>query len=487
MKKIFLLLKTHCLLLTAYCLLLTTTAQAGVGSSSGLEFLKLGGGARPLAMGEAFTGLADDASALFYNPAGLAQINFPEILTMYNRWFLEVNQQMAGIVYPTNLGVVALGYSGLSSSDILSYDASGEAGPTFGTNSSCLNLSFSRKINPNLSWGITLKSINEKLEEVNGGALAFDAGLHYRLNSSLTLGVSALNLGSGVKFISETTPLPTSYRLGAAYSGKYLEENYNLTMDLVFWPEGLKPNFGLEYLIRNFFALRFGTSKGALRAGVGIVASLFAFDYAYLAHPDLGATHQVSISLLFGAEEKTKRIILEDLARGKAYLEQKKYAEAYLLFEKVVNLDPKNEEAQLLWKKAQVELERETFEKIFAEVKVERERTLEEIIASGKNFMNEGKYLEALAEFAKVLKADPTNREALKLQNEAQYKMESRLIEAAKEEARGYLGEAMKLVITGKYKEALEQVDKALEKDPRNKQAQELKKKLELILKIEKK
>jgi tetratricopeptide (TPR) repeat protein len=258
-------------------------------------------------------------------------------------------------------------------------------------------------------------------------------------------------------------------------------------MDLVFWPEGLKPNFGLEYLIRNFFALRLGTSSGNLRAGVGIVASLFTFDYAYLAHPDLGATHQVSISLLFGAEEKTKRIILEDLVRGKAYLEQKKYAEAYLLFERVVNLDPKNEEAQLLWKKAKVELERETFEKVFGEVKVERERTLEEIIASGKNFMNEGKYLEALAEFAKVLKADPTNREALKLQNEAQYKMESRLIEAAKEEARGYLGEAMKLVITGKYKEALDQVDKALEKDPRNKQAQELKKKLELILKIEKK
>ena len=481
MKKIFL------LLVTGYWLLVTTTAQAGVGSSSGLEFLKLGGGARPLAMGEAFTGLADDASALFYNPAGLAQINFPEILTMYNRWFLEVNQQIAGIVYPTNLGVVALGYSGLSSSDIPSYNASGEVGPTFGTNSSCLNLSFSRKINPHFSWGITLKSINEKLEEVSGGALALDAGLHYRFNPYLTLGVSALNLGSGVKFISETTPLPTSYRLGAAYSGKFLEENFTLASDLVSFPEGIKFNFGLEYQIRSFFTLRFGSSAGNLRAGMGIAANLFSFDYAYLAHPDLGTAHQASISILFGAEEKRKKFILENMARGKAYLEKKKYAEAYLLFEKVVNLDPKNEEAQLLWKKAQVELEREVFEKIFAEVKVERERTLEEIIASGKNFMNEGKYLEALAEFAKVLKADPTNREALKLQNEAQYKMESKLIEAAKEEARGYLGEAMKLVIIGKYKEALDQVDKALEKDPKNKQAQELKKKLELILKIEKK
>ncbi|MGB9613377.1 MAG: PorV/PorQ family protein, partial [Candidatus Margulisiibacteriota bacterium] len=428
-------MKSYGYLITGICLgiwLTTIPAQAGIGGSYGLEFLKLGGGARILGMGEAFVGLADDASAIFYNPAGLAQINFPEILSMYNRWFLEVNHQIAAVAYPTPFGIIALGYSGLSSGNIQSYNASGEVGATFNTSSSSLSLAFGRKINPNLSWGLCLKSVGEKLEETNGSTLAFDFGLHYRVNPFLTLGASALNLGSGIKFISETTALPTSYRLGAAYSGKFLDENFILSGDFLSYSDGTKLNLGLEYLIRNFFALRFGSSAGNLRAGIGILASLFSFDYAYLAHPDLGATHQASLSLLFGAEEKTKKMLLEKIAQGKAYLNQKKYADAYLLFEKVVNLDPKNEEAAILMRKAQVELERETFEKVFAEVKVEKERSLEEIIASGKNFMDQGKYLEALAEFAKVLKIEPTNREALKLQNEAQYKMESKLIETAK-------------------------------------------------------
>ena len=64
-----------CLFFVAWSLVIPV--QAGVGSSSGADFLRLGGGARPLGLGEAFVGQADDASAIFYNPAGLAQLNSP--------------------------------------------------------------------------------------------------------------------------------------------------------------------------------------------------------------------------------------------------------------------------------------------------------------------------------------------------------------------------------------------------------------------------
>jgi tetratricopeptide (TPR) repeat protein len=135
---------------------------------------------------------------------------------------------------------------------------------------------------------------------------------------------------------------------------------------------------------------------------------------------------------------------------------------------------------------AQNELEKEALRRVFAEKEVEVKRTIEEVLESGKKFLGEGKYLEALAEFSKVLKADPTHREALKLQSEAQFRMESQLIEQSKEEAKEYLAEAMKLVVLRKYKEALPQVEAALARDPQNKEAQALKKKLELILKLEK-
>jgi len=474
-----------CLFFVAWSLVIP--AQAGVGSSSGVDFLRLGGGARPLGLGEAFVGQADDASAIFYNPAGLAQLNFPEVLTMYNNYFVETSQQMVGVAYPVNFGVLGIGYSGLGSGDIQGYDNTGTKTSAFNTASSSLTLSLGRRINPNLSFGLGAKSISEKLEGASASTFALDAGLFYRVNSQFTLGLSILNLGSSLKFVSENTPLPTSYRLGAAFLTKLFDENININTDLVNFPEGLRLNLGAEYLIRNFLALRAGSAGGTLRAGLGLYANLFAFDYAYLGHADLGAAHQVSISILFGSEDKAKKLILENLALGKAYLDQKRYSDAVIRFEKVVALDPKNEEGLILYKKAQAELERAAFEKVFAEREVEIKRDINDIISSGKGFLSQGQYLEALAEFNKALRIEPTNREALRLQSEAQTKMETQLIEQSQTEARSTLGEAMRLVVIGKYKEALEQVDASLAKDPKNKQAQALQKKLQLILKLEKK
>lgn len=466
-------------------LLIMGISYAGVGTT-GASFLMLGGGARPLGLGDAYTGLADDLSSLFYNPAGLSGINYSEVTTMYNNWLAGTVQQMAGVAVPTNFGVLALGYSGLNSGNIQGYDATGALTSVFTTASSTINLALSRRVNPNLSLGASVKSISERLENNSASSLAFDAGLKYRFNSQLQAGLAVLNLGSPLKFITEQTPLPTTLRVGAAYATTLFDEDLNLATDIVNFAEGTKLDLGLEYIIRDFLALRLGSSAGTLRAGIGLSANLLALDYAYLGHSDLGATHQVSLSILFGGPLIEKKRVLEELALGKAYLKEQKYAEAALKFEKVLSLDPKNQEAQISLDKSRNELETQAFEKVFAEKKVETARTAAQIMESGKRYLDQKKYLEALGEFSNALKLEPTNREALKLQNEAQSKMESQLIEQSKTEARAYLGEAMKFVVTGKYQQASDQVNKALEKDPRNKQAQDLKKKLDLILKLEK-
>jgi tetratricopeptide (TPR) repeat protein len=472
-----------CLVFSISCLVFP--ADAGTGASSGVEFLKLGAGARPLAMGDAYTGLADDASALFYNPAGLANLNFPEVMTMYNKYLVDSMQQAAGIVYPTRFGILAVGYSGFNSGDIQGYDQNGTATSVFTTGSSCLSLSLGRKINPSLSFGLSLKQVSEKLEASSASAVAADAGLFYRVSPNVTAGLAALNLGSGLKFINDNTPFPTAYRGGVAYSSRVYEDEVNLTGDLVSYADGTKMNFGAEYIFRNLLALRAGLSGNSLRAGIGVAANLFSLDYAYLGHQDLGAAHQVSISLLFGAPEQSRKLVLEDLAYGKAYIKESKFTDAIISLDRVLDVDPKNEEANLLLKKAQNELDNQTLEKVFTQKQVEVQRSVGEIISSGKQFLDQGKYIEAVGEFGNALKLDPTNNEALKLQNQAQYKMESQLIEKSQTEAKEYLGEATKLVITGKYSEALEPLNKALAKDPKNKQALELKKKLELIQKIQ--
>ena len=462
-------------------------SYAGLGSSAGADFLNIGIGPRPIAMGEAFTGLADDSSALFYNPAGLAHLNFPEAYTMYNKWYADVNQQVAAFAVPTNLGVVGCAYQSLGSGDIQGYDANGAATSTFNTASSSLQLSFGRKLNPYLSMGGSIKSISERLESVSAGTYAIDAGLMYHVNPQFSLGLAALNLGPGITYIKETSPLPASYRLGAAYSARLFDDSFSVSSDLISYPDQSRVNLGFEYLMRNFFAVRAGVTGGALRGGIGIYANLFSFDYAYTGNADLGAAHQFSIGISLASPDKVKKLVMENLALGKAYLEQKKYADAALRFDKVLDLDKNNEEAQVLLNKSRAELEDAAFQQVFAEKTVEVKRSMDDILASGRNYMDQGKYLEALGEFNNALKLDPTNLTALKLQSDAQNKMETELIEKSREEAKGYLGEAMKQVITGNYDQALVQVNKALEKDPKNNQALELKKKLELILKIEKK
>jgi tetratricopeptide (TPR) repeat protein len=469
------------------CVVLIIPANAGTGASSGVEFLKLGAGARPLAMGDAYTGLADDTSALFYNPAGLANLNFPEVLTMYNKYFVDSIQQAAGFVYPTRFGVVGVGYSGFNSGDIQGYDQNGAVTSTFNTGSSCLTLSLGRQINPTLAFGLSLKQVSEKLASTSASAYAADAGLFYRINPNVTAGLAMTNLGSGLKFVSDNTPLPTAYRGGLAYSGRVNDDAVNLTGDLVSYADGNKMNLGAEYVLRNLLALRAGLSGNSLRAGIGVTSNLFSLDYAYLGHQELGAAHQISVSLLFGAPDQAKKQALENLAYGKAYLKGEKYAEAIISLNRVLAVDPANDDANLLLKKAQNELENQALEKVFTQKQAEVARSAGEIIASGKQFLDQGKYIEAVGEFGNALKLDPTNSEALRLQNQAQTKMENQLIEQSRTEAKEALGEAMKQVITGNYSAAIDPLNRALEKDPKNKQALELKKKLELIQKLQNK
>src|SRR5262249_47352684 len=69
--------------------------------TSGAAFLKIGPGARPAAMGEAFTGVADDIHAIYYNPAGLALLKKPELTAMHMQWFQSINYEFAAFAYPT--------------------------------------------------------------------------------------------------------------------------------------------------------------------------------------------------------------------------------------------------------------------------------------------------------------------------------------------------------------------------------------------------
>ena len=78
------------------------------------EFLLLGAGARGAALGGSFAALATDVTALYYNPAGLAQIARPAVMVSTLKYIADTRYTWAGIAFPTGGG--SSGRSGMSPS-----------------------------------------------------------------------------------------------------------------------------------------------------------------------------------------------------------------------------------------------------------------------------------------------------------------------------------------------------------------------------------
>ncbi len=462
-------------------------ALAGVGTT-GANFLLLGGGARPLAMGEAYVALADDSSSIFWNPAGTSRMNFPEIMYMYSEWFINIKHQYFDAAFPSDYGTFGGSYSLLDSGDIQGYDSYGSPEAVFKTQSSALTFSWGRKLNDKFSVGANLKSISESLEDSQASSLALDLGLLFEANPRLSFGAAIQNFGQPLKFDVEETPLPQTYRLGMGFKSRLYGEDLNLAADYVNPAGGASSiNLGVEYLLQNFLALRMGTAKGRFTAGVGLKVANFDLDYAYLSHDVLGSTNQISFSYNFGTEEKKQALILDHLALAKEYYNAERFAEAIVELEKVLKLDPEHAEGRALIKKAENALEKKAKGVVVEEIKTEKEEEAGKYIEAGKKFMAEKQYLEAIAEFNKALKILPSHPEAVKLIREAQEALEKEVTEKVKKEAEEHLGLALKHITTGDYAEAMREVEEVLKIDPGNVQALKLYKKLKKIIELEKK
>ncbi|MCX7756812.1 MAG: PorV/PorQ family protein [candidate division WOR-3 bacterium] len=260
-----------------------------VGTTSA-QFLKIGVG-RATGMGEAFTAIADDASASYFNPAGLTQLGKREFFVNHIDWISDINHDYLCAALPiTNIGVLALSVTALTMGDMekLTIDDPATAireddstGLYFGAMDLAFGLTFARQITEKLSFGLTAKAINQTLYNLSASGAALDFGLLYFTGfKSLRLGAAITNFGtsltySGIaiqfqdttfalkpraQYLTTPTPLPVTFRFGIAYD--ILDNPANR---LTFACDLLHPNdinetinFGLEYNYRKVFFLRGG-------------------------------------------------------------------------------------------------------------------------------------------------------------------------------------------------------------------------------------
>ncbi|RKX70641.1 hypothetical protein DRP53_04400 [candidate division WOR-3 bacterium] len=224
--------------------------------TTGAQFLKITVG-RGAAMGEAFVAVSDDATATYWNPAGLAWLEKKDLRLLHNEWIADLRHEYATIALPfTGFGTFGVSFTALTMGD-MEYTTVDDpttaaredtgTGVYFSASDLALAFSYGRRFTDKLSTGLTVKVIQQRIWDLLASGVAFDFGVFYHTGfKSLRLAAALSNFGGSMSYhgrqlygtvlpeYEETGglqreevkyelrsmpyPLPLTFRLGIAYN-----------------------------------------------------------------------------------------------------------------------------------------------------------------------------------------------------------------------------------------------------------------------------
>tara|TARA_Y100001978_G_scaffold103553_1_gene92604 strand:+ start:1077 stop:2147 length:1071 start_codon:yes stop_codon:yes gene_type:complete len=210
-------------------------SEAGVGKSglTGAAFLKVGVGARAVALGSAYTTVTGDVNQIFWNPAGTAMSGGKsEVLLSHNQWIADLSHQAVGYARDMGdmgtlgIGVVTLGLSDIAADrdavpqfvlDAGTFDPNDtETSGSYSYRDLAIGVTWSRHITDRLDMGMTGKVVRQAIDGVSATAYAADFGAIYRVRNGMRIGARINNLGSDLTFYDIGAPLPLIFSIGAA-------------------------------------------------------------------------------------------------------------------------------------------------------------------------------------------------------------------------------------------------------------------------------
>ncbi len=476
--------------------------------------LSWGSGARAMGLGRAYTALANDPSALFWNPAGLENIQQITFTLFHNQIFEGTTYDFFGLVYPTlNYGSVGFGYARLGTGDIPIRTRYNELQGNANYEESELYLSYAKALPFNILGGITFKIRRQQFTLINQTAtgMGLDIGFIYRpsidnvLLRNTTLGFNYRNFVSpSLKLGTVTESEPYNLNFGYARYFPIGEGGGGVNFVLDYHKSRYisgSIHTGAEYMFRNIGTVRLGFDNGHLAFGGGVKYSFLEIDYSFGSVADNGAfpaTHRFSITFHIGktreeliliAEEKRKQrerelvektkeqerqqFIAEHLEKGQEFLQNKQYFDAYVEFQQVVSVDPFNKKANALLDSAdqliKLELEKRQEEAIAKAVDKELARENKKFVdfhmEKGRLFLEKNQFTDALMEFNLALERapdDPTIQDAIATTKRRLEEQVRKLVKSGRQEFQ-----------KGNYSNALRILSEALVLAPENPQLKE--------------
>lgn len=266
----------------------------------GALLLRQSFGARPFALGQAYSALGDDAFGLSYNPAILSRLKDTQLATEYTRSLVGARLGFATLATPLSPDQafgVGVAYMDLGTAELFD-DAGRNVGRVNVQRDLMLDLGYARSFSPGsarLRAGAAVKLFRSVIaDQAQASAYAGDFGTLYERPlgpGRVSLGLAVSNAGRGVRYSggsaggSEQDPLPLTARFGLAYSRPaFRGDTFHLSaqVERLVHDEALSQALGAEYEYHQAFTLRAGYRRGAattLSVGIGYRLRSLSIDY----------------------------------------------------------------------------------------------------------------------------------------------------------------------------------------------------------------
>ncbi len=312
-------------------------AQTVIAKYAG-EFMALGVGGRPSGMGGAFTALANDVTAGYYNPAGLAFLNYPQISLMHSEQFGSlINYDYAAVAIPFgkdltfSVSGIRLGIDGIPDTRNALVDANGDGVLDINTDRLDYNLityfsnqdyafyfSFAKRQSDNFSYGGNVKIIRRDIGDAGATGIGLDVAALYFPFENFAIGANIQDVTTTlVAWSTGRNELITpTLKLGAAYGIDFLGgklspaldfdirfENRQFASQFNIGPVSFDAHSGLEFNYKNIFAIRGGYSDvKQFTIGAGVKLPKLNIDYSFARFnasslDRLDDTHRISLIL----------------------------------------------------------------------------------------------------------------------------------------------------------------------------------------------